>query len=596
MIRSYLRSHFAALLILALLLLLSVAVAAQEDPTEEPDTLVVVTSEPFEVTFGSGPFNLLSPTTGLSNLSSYRATLIVSFEGTNTGQPVEWTRIYTFLAMQDPPASQLTIDASDAPEGRVMKAEVNNTLYEWREDGACVASAVEAGTSLAGQWDPAGFLDSVIGAEVAGSESANDIPSDHYTFDESALGASGFAESVGELWIASDGGYLVRYTVATTGGADYFGEGIDGTLTWDYQLNDVGSPLVIDLPDDCPPALLNFPMLPDAADVLESPGMTSYTTISTLEETLAFYQEQVSALGGQVVHPPLVMESTAFFGFTLDDRSILLVANSDLAGTIIELYQVDDSTQLGILAEVPDERGTQPEPTESSSATVACEPGTSSVPITPDATSIQDMGIALSYMTAMSLADVAAFYEEQLAVIGAQVSSPVPASDFMAMLNVQQNNQSYSIMIAPIGTTTNVTISAMTAQMTFTACMPESATLMATVVAPYTAPTESGGCPRGVLPLLPDATNIQEISAMGTVSYTTSSSVAETTAFYEEHFAALGAQVVTQVPATESMASPMFMLNDVPIILTISAMRGGSTSVSITIMGNNPFRGAAPCS
>jgi hypothetical protein len=596
MMRSCL-SSFAGLFALVVPVLLSVSItAAQEDTTGEPG-IIVVTSEPFEMTFGSGPFDLLSPTIGLSDLSSYRATLTVSFAGAEMGQRLEWTRAYTLLVSQDPPAHQLTIDASDDPDGQVTRAAVNRTLYEWREDGSCIA-AIEAGEVPAELSEPASFLDSVIGAQEAASESVNDIPSDYYTFDESTLGASGIAESIGELWVASDGGYLVRYTLETTGGADYFGEDIEGTLTWDYQLDSIGVPLVIELPDNCPPGLLNLPMLPDAADVLEFPGMTSYTTTANLEDTLTFYQERVSELGGQAANPPLVMESSALFGFTLDDQPILLVAASDLAGIIIELYQVSDPDQLGLTAAVPNEGGAQPEPTEAASTMAACEPGTSSVPVTLDATSMQDMGMALSYMTKMSLTDVAAFYEEQLAALGAQVSSPVPASDFMAMLNVTQNNQSYAIMISPMGTTTNVTISSLTGQMTsFTPCTAGAAPSTATVVSPDTAPTESASdnCPRGVLPLLPDAANIQEIPALGAVSYTTSTSVLETVAFYEEQFAALGAQAVPQMPATEAMASPMFMLSDLPIVLTITAQGDGSTSVSITIMGSNPFRGAAPC-
>jgi hypothetical protein len=532
---------------------------------------------------------------GLSDLPSYRATLTVSFQGTIVEQPADWTRTYTLLVSQDTPARQLTINASDASDGPLMRVEIDGAFYEWQEGGLCVASVPEAGASPSEVLEPAGFLNSVIGAEEADSETVNGIASMRYTFDESAQAASGIAESTGELWIASEGGYLVRYTLETTAGPFYFGEGIEGTLTWDYQLEDVGSPLVIELPSDCPPPLLDLPMLPDAADILEVPGMSSYTTTSNLEETLAFYQEQVSALGGQIVNPPLLMESTAFLGFTLGDRSILLIADSDLAGTIIDVYEMDDATQLGILAEVPDERGPQPEPTESSSATLTCEPGTSSVPITPDASSFQDMGMALSYMTAMSMEEVTAFYEEHLAALGAQVSSPMPATDFMAMLNVQQNTLSYAITLAPMGNTTNVTISAMTMQTTLTACTPESSTLPTADVSPTPEPAEINGCPRGVLPLLPDATNIQEMMSMGTITYTTSSSITETTTFYEEQFGALGAQVFPQMPATEAMASPMFMLNDLPIILTIIAEADGSTSVSFSIMGNNPFRGAAPC-
>lgn len=344
------------------------------------------------------------------------------------------------------------------------------------------------------------------------------------------------------------------------------------------------------------PGLIDIPMLPDAADMLQVPGMTSYTTMSSLEDTLAFYQEQVTTLGGQA-DPPLLFEpSGALFGFTLNGQPHLLVLTFDMAGTIVDLYQLSDAEVLGVMSEVPDERGALSEPTEAaSSASTACEPGTSSVPITPDATSVQDMGgVTLSYMTSMSPADVTTFYEEQLPALGGQVSSPMPATDFMAMLNVEQNNLSYSIMIAPVGTTTNVTISSLTMQATITACTTEAPAAAMTEVPSDTESTSSGGCPRGVLPLLPDATDIQELPSMGAITYTTAATVAETVAFYEEQFGALGAMSVPQMPATDLMASPMFMLENQPIVLAITAT-DGSTSVSISIMGSNPFRGSAPC-
>lgn len=348
------------------------------------------------------------------------------------------------------------------------------------------------------------------------------------------------------------------------------------------------------------PTLIDLPMLPDAADVLQVPGMTSYTTTASLEDVLAFYQEQVTTLGGQADNPPLLTEpSGAMFGFTVNDQPILLVVTTDLAGAIIDLYQLNDADMLGFTAEVPDERGTVPEPTEASGASGVCEPGTSSVPITPDATSVQDMGggMALSYMTSMSPADVTAFYEEQLATLGGQVSSPMPATDFMAMLNVQQNDLSYAITIAPMGTTTNVTISSMTMQTTITTCTTGAPAAAPTEVPPETGDSgtdSSGGCQPGVLPLLPDASNIQEMSALGMTTYTTAATVPDAVTFYEEQFAALGAQAVQQIPVTDAMASPVFMIENQPVILTITAM-GGSTSVSISIMGSNPFRGAAPC-
>lgn len=315
MIRSFLKPQIAALFVLVLLLLLSASVAAAQDTTtEEPDVIAEATSEPFEMTFGSGSFNLLSPTVGLSDLSSYRATLTVSFEGTNAGQTEQWMRTYTLLVTQTPLARQLTIENPEDAAAQVYMAEVNNISYQRRDGSACAANAVEAEGAFAEQWELAGFLDSVIGADETGAETVNDVASDHYTFDESAQGMSGIAESTGELWVASDDGYLVRYTLTTTGSADYFGEGIEGTLTWDYELTDVNQPLVIEIPADCPPGLLDVPVMPAAADVLQMPGFTSYTTSSSLEDVIAFHEEQISVLGGLPANPPLITETTALFG------------------------------------------------------------------------------------------------------------------------------------------------------------------------------------------------------------------------------------------------------------------------------------------
>lgn len=452
------KSRLIVFYIIVLILLLSAyAAVAQDTVTEvpEPDTIIVVTSEPFEVTFGHGPFNLLSPVEGLSSLSSYRATLTVAFDGTNAGESAQWSRIYTLLVTQDPPTRELTIESSSADP--VYRAEINGTSYERQNGGACIASPIEAHGTLAENWELAGFLDSVIGADEAGSEIVNNIAVKHYTFDERAQGASGIAKSTGELWVASDGGYLVRLTLTTKGGADYFGKGIEGTLSWDYQLADVNQPLAVELPADCPPGLLSLPVLPDAVDFVSLPGYTAYNTTSTLEDTLAFYREQVSALGGRAANPPLIMGNFALFGFTLNDRPILLTASSDLAGTIIELHQMGDLEQLAITAEVPNSASIQAaEATQNPTQKCATTEGT--IPTLPDASSVVTMPGFTSYTTQTNVADVVKFYKEQFSALGAQIISEPSPSSMIAMLNITQAGQPISVTIASQGSSTSVSI------------------------------------------------------------------------------------------------------------------------------------------
>lgn len=440
--------------------------SAQDPATPTPDPNDVTTSEPFEATFGPGPFNLMLPEAGLETLSSYRATLILSFDGTLDGQPAQWSRTYTMLV--NATGRQLTIEKMDnGTASSVFMAEVNGTSYERRDENSCTANVVEFEGAFAADWEPAGFLDSVIGAEEAGADTVNDLAANHYTFDESAQGALDIADSTGELWVASDGGYLLRYTVVTTGGADYFGAGMEGTLSWDYTLTDINQALTIELPADCPLGILDVPIMADAADTAEFPGYTSYTTPSSVQDVMAFYQEQVAALGGQSDNPPTIAVNTALFGFTLNGQAILLVVGLDDTGstTTVNLYGVTDPTLLGFAAEVPDTNPSGGVPTVEVPAGVPTLPNTTGttvcVPALPDASSVQNMAGTIMYNTNMSIADAVTFYEEQAAAAGGTVSSPMAATDVMAVLQVTQGGQDIMITITSMGGPNMVTVTAM---------------------------------------------------------------------------------------------------------------------------------------
>ena len=261
------------------------------------------------------------------------------------------------------------------------------------------------------------------------------------------------------MWIASDGNYLVRYTLVTTGAADYFGEGIEGTLTWDYELDDVNQPLTVEVPQDCPPGILDIPVMADATNVVRVPGFTSYSTSSGLEDVVAFYQEQVSASGAQLANPPEITDKMALLGYTQGDRPILIIASidPDFGNTVVELQQMNDPAALAISAEVPDTAAT-PAPTGSANPSGNCAAGSNAVPILPDATDMVSMPGMISYSTLTSVADVVTFYKDQLSALGAQIISEPSPSDQMAMLNITQGGQTFSVTIFSEGGSTNVGI------------------------------------------------------------------------------------------------------------------------------------------
>ncbi len=172
-----------------------------------------------DLVFGSGSFNFLEPEAGLADLSSYKATLVLSFDGTRQGQSSQWSKTYVMRSTKEPAALQLLIEkAGDLSDlDALFMAETDGAAYEQRAGNPCNANAIEEGNSLAERYQPAGFLNGVIGAEQAGSETINNVAVNRYTFDERAFGQLGVARSTGELWVAPAGGYIVKYFVTTEG-------------------------------------------------------------------------------------------------------------------------------------------------------------------------------------------------------------------------------------------------------------------------------------------------------------------------------------------------------------------------------------------
>jgi len=310
-----------------------------DNPTESPTIEENQTFEA-EVTFGSGPVNYSDAKAGLTELSSYKARLTLSFDGTNAGQPQQWSKTYVMLATKKPAARQLTIEKTgDLPDlAQVLMAEIEGALYERHGEDSCSAEAIVEGNSLAEQMEPAGFLSGVIGADEAGSETVDDVAANHYTFDQRAFGLTeDFVQSTGEMWVASEAGYVLKYLLTTKGDADYFGEGIEGTLTFDYQLTDINQPVPFTLPDDCPSGMVNAPQLPDATNVLNMPGILAYDTSTSLADIAAFYQEQLPTLGWALVGEPTIGDTSTLLDFTQENKTMTVIATTDAGVTTVNI-------------------------------------------------------------------------------------------------------------------------------------------------------------------------------------------------------------------------------------------------------------------
>jgi hypothetical protein len=248
---------------------------------------------------GPGSFDLADPRAGLLGLSSYAGTLTVSFDGTKANQSARWSTKSTLQVAKSPPVRFLAITSTgtaDSATGRFM-AQRSGAEYAWTTGAECSAVPLDSARSEFPRLEPAASLPGVLGAEAVGTETLNGMRVTHYKFDERALAESGLNKSTGELWLAAEGGYVVRYRLATKGDTAYFGTMTQGTMTWEYELSEVNRPMKIEWPKSCPPALVDAPMLPDRASVESHPGVLRYETPVSVADAVAFYKKELGTLG-----------------------------------------------------------------------------------------------------------------------------------------------------------------------------------------------------------------------------------------------------------------------------------------------------------
>ena len=302
------------------------------------------------LTFGPGSFNL-PPSVGLAGLSDYQATLKVEFNGNEAGNPNPWTQTLNIIVNGKPPARALTATfTGSAPAAAYIapwSAVSQGLFYRSAKDGSCIASEIEAQTGpdmRSPVWEPADFLPGVIGAEESGAKKLNGIAAKGYKFDERALGVADRAKATGEVWVADPGGYVLKYNLTLKGGADYFGEGGDGTLTWAYDLTKPAKPTAVALPKDCPPGLVDAPVMDDAKDVQRLPGVTLFTTHATMQQIVDFYKKQLAASGWILDGQPDIGSKAAIALFKQGKVQLQVVITASDEGTTVRLVSTSQNS------------------------------------------------------------------------------------------------------------------------------------------------------------------------------------------------------------------------------------------------------------
>lgn len=244
---------------------------------------------------------LPDPQAGLNNLDSYTNLLTLSFSGTANGQATESVETYAQSVWPALDAMFATINALDetGQPQFIVAGNVGDAHYDQvgHEDPCGVWWGETAKASGGSEFNVAALLNPVGAAKLAGDETVEGVPAKHYTFDGASVGLPEDVQASGDIWLATDGGYVVKYLLQITGADSYFGAEKQGTQKFEYLLSEVNTNPLVVYPEGCEPVLTEVPATEDAAEIIRLPGLLDYYSNSSLEAITAFYADYFESPG-----------------------------------------------------------------------------------------------------------------------------------------------------------------------------------------------------------------------------------------------------------------------------------------------------------
>jgi hypothetical protein len=309
-------------------------VAAPEAESGGGEEMEEIEPEPQPETEEEEDISLSSVTSGLQSLDSYRGHFEMTFEGSGGEEEGEWVMQMDIEHVRDPFAQRMTIQGGEVGLGEGFESvQIGDQQYIVFGEGQCISTSASEEDAI----DMEMFqLDDAIGGldnarRVLPDEMVNDTLSRHYVFDETSIGWGTFTSAEGEVWVAVDGEYVVKYTLQAEGQNPLTNE--EGTVEWWYEIRDVNQPINIVPPAGCEATETEFPIMPDATNQSSMGGLLTYESNSSFDDVLSFYQEQMPTNGWSDSGDSFINSGNAMLGYTKDGRTAT-IALTDSEGKI----------------------------------------------------------------------------------------------------------------------------------------------------------------------------------------------------------------------------------------------------------------------
>ncbi len=337
-----------------------------DTPADDTGTAGEESEQPEVAPTAEGPetLDMAGLTGGLETFTSYRVSMVFDFESVNeTGEPEAVHMTMESDRVMDPPASRTLISIESTDEaagfGTVEMIVVDGMAYTTVPGLGCFAEAADdtADEDIFEDFFGDDFLGEIEGAErVMPDEVINGVDTYHFVFDEEDVEDTDneIEELDGHIYVAKEGGYVVRLTMDGTGRVDVFDEGGDdtaedqlGTIHVELNTSDVNQPIDIQPPADCSTfdfgdlddqggaeldaASALYPVIEQNQDLFTFEGILTYQTETPFDEVVSFYQSEMPTAGFTPVESgSIVTEGSAILQYTQNDSTYYVtISESD---------------------------------------------------------------------------------------------------------------------------------------------------------------------------------------------------------------------------------------------------------------------------
>ena len=252
----------------------------------------------------------------LENLQSYRSQLVIDLNGKDeNGDSINETNRFLQEVINDQQLSHLAIlNESNGNISQNIEVYSDESNYYFID-----VSKKESGLSCSIMTDTLGlgemmnnfnliqssemFTNLENAKLIQADEMVNGIKSDHYQVNNVSLSDSIVTSEPADIWVAQDGGYVVRFTGKGEGVTTSLtvGASVTGEITWQYELTDINQISTIEIPQICldtsQNAQQNLPILDNPVELNVLGQIITYKSTESSEQAANFYKEKMSNLG-----------------------------------------------------------------------------------------------------------------------------------------------------------------------------------------------------------------------------------------------------------------------------------------------------------